>query len=168
MCRKRSSLTGAATVFALALALVPSAANAADPVTVSVLRCADEGPVTVPAGAPITLHLGGYAEGTRGLLDAALRAQTTTLEVAGPAGDTVYDLSGQWSAPFDTPFGFWESTQPDRTIDPLASGQTATVTYDITFNHPVSVLFIPVGPTGDNGPFVITEDAGAVCQIVAE
>jgi hypothetical protein len=113
------------------------------------------------------LHLGGYAEGTLGLTEAVLLAQTTTLEVAGPAGDTIYDLSDQWSAPVNTGLGFWLITQPDRTIAPLAAGQTALVTYDVSFSHPVAVLYPPVGPTGNNGPFMVTEEGPAVCQITA-
>jgi hypothetical protein len=166
---KRSKLTralcAAAGAVALAAALGAGAARAADPVLVSVLRCADEGPVTVPAGVPITLHLGGYADGTFGLINVALLAQTTTLDVSGPSGDALYDLSDQWSAPLDTGLGFWLTTQPDRTLAPLAAGQRVIVTYDIRFSHPVAVLFQPVGPTGDNGPFVITEDGPAVCEI---
>jgi hypothetical protein len=168
---KRSRLTRVACATASAVALVvalwANSARAADPVVVSVLRCADDGSVTVPAWAPITLHLGGYAEGTLGLTDAVLLAQTTTLEVAGPTGDTIYDLSDQWSAPVNTGLGFWIITQPDRAIAPLASGQTATVTYDISFSHPVAVLYPPVGPTGNNGPFMVTEEGPAVCQITA-
>jgi hypothetical protein len=168
---KRSRLTrvagAAASAVALVVAVGAGSARAADPAVVSVLRCADDGSVTVPSGAPIRLHLGGYAGGTLGLTNAVLSAQTTTLEVAGPAGDTTYDLSGQWSAPVNTGLGFWLITQPDRTIAPLAAGQTATVTYDISFSHPVAVLFEPVGPSGNNGPFVITEEGPAVCQIAA-
>jgi hypothetical protein len=163
--RRRRIACVAASAVALVAALGASAARADNPAVVSVFRCADSGSVTVPAGAPISLHLGGFADGTLGLANAVLLAQTTTLEVAGPAGDTTYDLSDQWSAPVHSDLAFWVITQPDRPIAPLAAGQTATVTYDIRFSHPVSVIFLPVGPTGNNGPFVITEEGPAVCQI---
>ena len=168
---RRASLIHVGTVAVMAVALVAalgtSPARAADPAVVSVLRCAGDGSVTVPAGAPITLHLGGYAQGDLGLMKSVLLAQTTTLEVARPGSDVTYDLSDQWSAPVNTGLGFWLITQPDRTIAPLSSGQTAIVTYDIRFDHPVAVLFPPVGSTGDNGPFVIREERPAVCQITA-
>jgi len=158
---KRFALLCAAAAFMLA----PLAGSArADSTVVSVLRCADDGSATVPAGQPVTLHLGGFAVGTYGLITDVLHSQTTTLEV----GTTRYDLSGQWSAPsFEPAFNFWEIDQPDRSLGTLTAGQTVIVTYDITFSHPVAVLFQPVGPSGDNGPFVITEDGPAVCSITA-
>jgi hypothetical protein len=94
-------------------------------------------------------------------------AYETARRRRGPVGDTIYDLSHQWSAPLDTNLGFWLITQPDRTIAAIDAGQTAVVTYDISFSHPVAVLFAPVGPTGNNGPFVITEEGPAICQITA-
>jgi len=160
--RKRSAVLCAAVT--VVLATITGSARADDSTVVSVLRCADGGSATVPAGQPITLHLGGYAVGTSGLIKNALLAQTTTLQV----GDTTYDLSSDWSAPvFDPTFNFWVTTQPDRPLGTLTAGQTVVVTYDISFSHPIAVLFPPVGSSGDNGPFVITEEGPATCAITA-
>jgi hypothetical protein len=161
---KRSTLVCTASVVAVMLALVAGPARAADS-TVSVLRCdGNDGAVTVPGGQPITLQLGGFAVGTSGLMKDVLLSQTTTLKV----GQTTYDLSGQWSTPVNDPtFNFWVIEQPNRLLGTLARGQTVLVTYDITFRHPVAILFPPVGSRGSNGPFVITEDGPAVCAITA-
>jgi hypothetical protein len=162
--RKRSILVCAACVITAAVAPLAGSARADASTVVNVLRCADPGSATVPAGQPITLQLGGYAVGTLGLMRNALRSQTTTLTI----GTTTYDLSDQWSAPFFvSAFNFWEVTQPDRLLGTLTAGQTVVVTYDITFSHPVAILFPPVGSSGDNGPFVITEDGPATCAITA-
>jgi hypothetical protein len=162
--RKRSTLVCAACLITAAVAPMAGSARADDSTVVNVLRCSDPGSATVPAGQPITLQLGGYAVGTLGLMRNALLSQTTTLKV----GTTTYDLSDQWSAPFFvSAFNFWEVTQPDRLLGTLTAGQTMVVTYDITFSHPVAILFPPVGSSGDNGPFVITEDGPATCAITA-
>jgi hypothetical protein len=163
--RKRSSLLCAASAIAVALALGAGSARAADSAVVNVLRCdGNGGATTVPASQPITLHLGGFAVGTYGLINDVLLSQTTTLKV----GNTTYDLSDQWSTPvFDPTFNFWVIAQPDRPLGTLAAGQTVVVTYDITFSHPVAILYPPVGSSGNNGPFVITEDGPAVCAITA-
>jgi hypothetical protein len=161
--RKRSTLVCAACLITAAVGPMASA-RADDSTVVNVLRCSDPGSATVPAGQTITLRLGGYAVGTLGLMTNALLSQTTTLTV----GTTTYDLSDQWSAPFFvSALNFWEVTQPDRLLGTLTAGQTMVVTYDITFSHPVAILFPPVGSSGDNGPFVITEDGPATCAITA-
>jgi hypothetical protein len=162
---RRSTLVCAASAIAIMLTLIAAPARAADSTVVSVLRCdGTGGAVAVPAGQPVTLHLGGFAVGTSGLIKDVLLSQTTTLKV----DDTTYDLSNQWSTPVYDPSGnFWVIAQPDQLLGTLVAGQTVVVTYDITFSHPVAILFPPVGPSGFNGPFVITEDGPAVCAITA-
>jgi hypothetical protein len=162
---KRFALVSALGVAAaaVAFAVVPGSAKADSSTTVSLLGCAfDTGSTTVPAG-DVTLHLGGYAEGTLGLIQNVLLAQATTLQV----GTTSYDLSNQWSAPVFNPLGFWVIRQPDFDIGTLTAGQSVTVTYDITFSRPVAVLFPPVGPSGDNGPFIIGGEGPFSCTITA-
>lgn len=163
--QKRSTLVSTAcAAIATVLALAAGSARA-DATVVNVARCdGDGGSATVPAGQSISLHLPGYAVGTHGLINDVLRSQTTTLEV----GDTTYDLSDQWSAPvFDSTFNFWLITQPDRSIGSLTAGQTVVVTFEITFSHPVTILFPPVRSSGDNGPFVITAEGPLSCAITA-
>lgn len=162
---RRSTLVCAvsAASTAVALALAVGSARAAASSTVSVLACfADGGSTTVPAG-DMTLHLGGYADGTLGLINEVLGAQTTTLQV----GDTNYDLSKRWSAPIFNPLGFWVIRQPDFDIGTIAAGRSVTVAYDITFSHPVAVLFPPVRSSGDNGPFIVGEEGPFSCTITA-
>lgn len=162
---RRSALVfaGWAAVTAVALALAAGSAGAATSSTVSVLACfADGGSTTVPAG-DVVLHLGGYADGTLGLINDVLGAQTTTLQV----GDTSYDLSKGWSAPVFNALGFWVVRQPDFDLGTIAAGQSVTVTYDITFRHPVAILFPPVGSSGDNGPFIVGEEGPFTCTITA-
>jgi hypothetical protein len=161
----RSTLISAACIAATAavLALGVGSARADGSTVVRVLGCAiNGGSTTVPAG-DVTLHLGGYAQGTYGLIENVLLAQTTTLQV----GDTTYDLSNLWSAPVLSPLGFWLITQSDRDIGTLAAGQSVTVTYNIAFSHPVSVLFPPVTSSGDNGPFIISGEGPFSCTITA-
>jgi hypothetical protein len=163
--RKRTTLVCATSAIALTLGLPSLAARAADATVVSVPQCdINGGAVTVPGGQPITLHLGGYAEGTPGLIKVVLHSQTTTLQ----AGDTTYDLSNQWSSPVYNPTSnLWVIAQPNRLLGTITAGQTVVVTYDISFSHPVAILFPPVGPSGFNGPFVITEEGPFVCAITA-
>jgi hypothetical protein len=162
---KQLTLVCAAVVAATALAFAVHAgsARADTSTTIPLLRCAFNGGSTTVAAGDVTLHLGGYADGTLGLMNVVLAAQKTTLQV----GSTTNDLSTQWSAPVFNPLGFWVIRQPDFDLGTLASGQSVTVTYDITFSHPVAILFPPVGPSGDNGPFVITEDGPYSCTITA-
>lgn len=163
---KRFALVCAACSATTALAFASGAApaRAGTSTTVGLLGCAvDAGSTTVPAGE-VALHLGGYAEGTLGLIENVLLAQTTTLTM----GATTYDLSKQWSAPFFNPLGFWEITQPNREIGTLSAGQSVTVTYDIEFSHPTAILFPPVGSSGDNGPFLSTGEGPFSCTITAK
>jgi hypothetical protein len=151
------------TAIAVTLALMAGSARADGSTIVRVVGCANSGgSVTVPAG-DVTVRVGGYAVGTYGLAEDVLLAQTTTLQV----GSTTYDLSNSWSAPIFVGPGFWLITQPNRDIGPLAAGQSVTVTYDIAFSHPVAILYPPVGSSGNNGPYIITEDGPATCTITA-
>ena len=162
---KRFTLVCAACVAATAaaLALGAGSARAGGSTLVGVLPCdGDGGSISVPAG-DVTLRLGGYANGTLGLIQNVLLAQTTTLDV----GNATYNLSNQWSTPVLSPFGFWLITQPNRDIGPLSAGQSVTVTYDIAFSNPVAVLFLPVGSSGDNGPFLSTGEGPFTCTISA-
>jgi hypothetical protein len=155
-----------ASVLAAALMNGP-AASASTGTTVSFGRCAfGSGSTTVPPG-PVSVHLGGYAEGTYGLITVVLKNQTTTLDVSGPAGDTLYDLSGSWSAPIQLDEGFWVIRQPDRSLGTLRTGQTLALTYDLKFSKPTAILYPPVGSTGFNGPFVVSEDGPYTCEVTA-
>jgi hypothetical protein len=149
----------------LALAAAVASAKAADGVIVSVTSCSrGDGTTTVPSDAPITIQGIGFAQGTAGLIQSFLIKEHTTLTVSDNT-TAVHDLSGEWSEPLMTN-GFWLTTLPDTDLGiTLAPGESVLVTYDITFNQPLLVAFPPVGPSGDNGPFLTREDGPLSCLI---
>jgi hypothetical protein len=152
----------AATIVAIGGTAAPALAT--DGVHVNAFKCAvaGGGSTTVPSGTPITIDGIGFAEGTHGLTKQFLIKQQTTLTI----GNTVDNLSNQWSDPVDTDQGFWLTQLPDTpTGISLASGQSIVVTWDIESVHPLLVAYPPVGPSGDNGPYLITEDGPASCLI---
>lgn len=155
-------------IAALAVAALMCAAQAAaatDSTVVSLSDCArDGGTTTVPTGAPITIHNLGFAAGTYGLINDFLRKERTTLTITGDASG-VYDLTSQWGAAqrLDS---FWVTRSPDTdTGITLAPGQNIIATFDITFTRPLLVAFPPVGPSGDNGPYLVGEDGPLSCAI---
>lgn len=142
----------------------PAGASANTVVNVPVCD-GDGGTMTVPSGVPITIHGNGFAQGSRGLIQDFLLKEHTTLTVSDGAA-TVYDLSREWSAPVAFSPTFWVTRLPDTDLGiSLAPGQSILVTLDIAFDRALLVAFPPVGPSGNNGPFLITEDGPASCLI---
>ncbi len=152
-------------VVALAFVAAPAtAASATTGVVVNLEDCGDNGSITVPSGESITIAGIGFAQGTYGLIKDFLLKEHTTLTISN--GTTVvYDLSNEWGAPQQSPT-FWSTRLPDTDLGiTLASGESIDVAYDITFSQPLLVAFPPVGPSGDNGPFLIREDGPLGCTI---
>jgi hypothetical protein len=119
---------------------------------------------TVPPGAPITIDNLGYAQGTYGLIKNFLLKQRTTLTISDGI-NTVYDLTSQWRAPQHIG-SLWVTRLPNtHTGITLAPGQSIVASFDITFRHPLLVAFPPVGSSGDNGPFRISEEGPISCEI---
>jgi hypothetical protein len=161
MRRKRFILAASFAAAALTLALGTGLARADGSTLVRLDTClANGGTATVPPG-DVMFHI-GYSAGTYGLISDVRAAQTSTLQV----GSSTYDISTLWSEPINLGPGFWVIRQ-DVDLGPLASGQRVTVTFDIKFSHPVTILFPPVGSSGNNGPFTITEDGPYSCTITA-
>jgi hypothetical protein len=161
-----------AGVFAIAAGLavfVAPPASADTGVVVSVVSCAfNGGSTSVPSGTPITVRGIGYAEGTYGLVHDFLLKQDTTLTVAGDT-TTVYDVSNEWSDPQKIDKGFWLTRVPNQPIGlVLAPGQTVAITWNITFSQPVLLAYPPVGPTGDNGPDLLTQDGPTTCLVTGD
>ena len=169
-------LMGALATLSLAAAAgatsVPTA-SATDTTVVRLLSCAlDTGSITVPAGSNLAVNRIGYAEGSYGLINVFLRSQTTTLTIDRNGTTSVVDLSTDWLKPEQIEGEVWWIAwlpNPMYTLDPLASGESVTLTFDEVFSHPLLIAYPPVGPTGDNGPFLNTgEDGPFSCLITAE
>lgn len=159
------ALAAASTI--AAVGATAASAPATDSVVVNVLKCAyaDGGTTTVPSGTPITIRGFGYEQGTYGLIKDFLLKQQTTLTISGTT-TTTHDLSGEWGAPYRDDQGFWQTRLPNTDLGlTLLPGQSIVATYDITFTQPLLVAYPPVGPTGDNGPYLISEDGPASCLI---
>jgi hypothetical protein len=125
------------------------------------------GTTSVPSGVPITVGGIGFAEGSYGLIENFLLKEHTTLTISD-ATTTTYDLSRAWGAPQRLDRNLWVTRLPDTsTAVTLAPGESLVATYDITTSQPLLVAFPPVGPTGDNGPFLVTEEGPISCQVTA-
>jgi hypothetical protein len=161
--RKRFTLS-AAVVLCIGLSAA-APAGATSNTVVNVFACAGgDGTMTVPSGVPITIHGNGFAQGNYGLIHDFLLKEHSTLTV-NDGTTTVYDLSSEWSAPVKSPT-FWLTSLPDTDLGILLSpGQSILVTLDITFDPALLVAFPPVGPSGNNGPFLISEEGPASCRI---
>jgi hypothetical protein len=162
------SLVGA-TVATLALAAVAgtvaSPARAAEPVVVNLGQCQDDGGAVVPAGAPVSLRLPGYAQGTYGLIVDFLLKERTTLTIVRNGTTSVVDLTSTWSAPQQLDTHFFLTREPNFDLGSLTSGESVSVTWAITFTQPLLVAYPPVGSSGDNGPFLIHAEGPISCLI---
>jgi hypothetical protein len=161
-----------ATVATLALATVASTAaspaQAAAPVIVNLLQCdADGGTAAVPAGVPVQLSLPAFAQGTHGLIVDFLLKERTTLTIAKSGTSSVVDLTRAWSAPQQLDTHFWVTREPNFDLVSLSSGESMSAVWSITFAHPLLVAYPPVGPSGDNGPFLIGSEGPLSCVITA-
>jgi hypothetical protein len=146
--------------------MVAVPASATSNSAVNVFACSGgDGTTTVSSGVPITIHGNGFAQGSFGLIHDFLLKQHTTLTLSD--GTTaVYDLSPEWSSPVKFSPTFWVTSLPDTDLGmSLNPGQSILVTLDITFDPALLVAFPPVGPSGNNGPFLISEEGPASCLI---
>lgn len=157
------------TLAAVSGAAAP-AASATDSVVVRVIGCSlNGGAVTVPSGVPIAIHGIGYAQGTQGLLRDFLLKQQTTLTIVRNETSTVYDLSDEWGPVQQLDKHNWQSGLSDIELGiSLAPGESILATWDMTFEQPLLVAYPPVGPSGENGPFLTREDGPFSCLITAE
>jgi hypothetical protein len=155
------------TLAAVGGTVVPTA-SATNPVVVGILNCAiNGGTTTVPAGVPISLRNPGWATGSYGQTRDYLLKQTTTDIIVRNGVTTVVDLTNLYSDPQQLDRNLWLTRPSDTEIGTLASGETVLVTNHIVFSSPVLVAYPPVGPSGDNGPFVVRETDDESCLITA-
>jgi hypothetical protein len=168
--KKLASVVFVALSLAAVSGVAAPAASATDSVVVRVMSCSlNGGVVTVPSGVPIAIHGIGYAQGTQGLLRDFLLKQQTTLTIVRNGTSTVYDLSGEWGPVQQLDKHNWQSWLPDIELGiSLAPGESILATWDMTFEQPLLVAYPPVGPSGENGPFLIREDGPYSCLITAE
>lgn len=157
----------ALTLAAVGGAVAPTA-SATNPVVVGILNCAiNGGTTTVPAGVPISLRNPGWATGSYGQTKDYLLKQTTTDIIVRNGVTTVVDLTNLYSDPQQLDRNLWLTRPSNTEIGTLASGETVLVTNHIVFSSPVLVAYPPVGPSGDNGPFVVRETDDESCLITA-
>jgi hypothetical protein len=150
----------------ITIAALPAAVYADSATEVNLLGCSlfEGGATTVPAGE-VSLRLPGWELGTRGLIMDFLTSQRTTLEV----GTTTVDLTSAWSDPTQLDQLDWVTRPPNYDLGTLAPGESVLVAETITITHPVMFAFPPVGPSGNNGPFLLGGLDGplASCLITA-
>ena len=94
---------------------------------------ANGGQATVPAGSTVTIRQ-RIAETRRGVLQAWLNAQTTSLSVNN--GPTL-DLTGAWTAAEQQNDGSWLTSVSSDTGVTLAAGQSLTFSFEIDLAHAV-------------------------------
>jgi hypothetical protein len=158
----------AALTFAAVGGAVAPTASATNPVVVGILNCAiNGGTTTVPAGVPISLRNPGWATGSYGQTKDYLLKQTTTDIIVRNGITTIVDLTNLYSDPQQLDRNLWLTRPSNTEIGTLASGETVFVTNHIVFSSPVLVAYPPVGPSGDNGPFVVRETDDESCLITA-
>jgi hypothetical protein len=157
----------AVSLTTLAVGAAPAAAD--DPVVVSHLGCQlfEDGHTTVPAGRDIQLRLLGFEEGNYGLIRALLGAATATLTITTDQGVTTIDETSSLVVTPDPPRD-WIARPPNYDLGVLAPGSTVTAYFTLTFRHPLAVLYPPVGPTGENGPFLTDQEDPVTCVITAD
>jgi hypothetical protein len=167
--KKRLIAALAALTLAVAGGALAPTASATDPVVVGLLTCAiNGGTTTVPAGVPISLRNPGWATGSYGQTKDYLLKQTTTDIIVRNGITTVVDLTNLYSDPQQLDRNLWLTRPSNTELGALAAGESVFVTNRVEFSSPVVVAYPPVGPTGDNGPFVLfggTEDFS--CLITA-
>ena len=159
-------VTGALATFSL-VGMAP--AHAIDPQVVSLGQCAvDGGATTVEAGVPVSLRLLAFAQGTYGLMVDFLHKERTVLTVSDAGGSTQRDLTGTWAAPQQLDAHFWLTRPANVDLGTLAAGASVLVTEQVTFDRPLLVAYPPVGPSGDNGPYLTHAEDPFSCLITAE
>lgn len=169
--RHRGARWWAASVLTSAALTVSAGAlpaSAADPVVVSHLGCQlfDDGAVTVPAGQDVQLRQLGFEEGNYGLISVLLGSATATLTLTTASGSQTIDETAALVVTPAPPRDYI-ARPPNYDLGVLAPGDTITATYTLTFSHPLAVLYPPVGPTGDNGPFLTDQEDPVTCVITA-
>jgi hypothetical protein len=107
-------------------------------VTVHVFSCTFEegGQTTVPAGSRIVL-LFGWAAKNKGLVQAFLNAQTTTISLNGAS----IDVSDSYTAIRKVPDGFFASDVRHNTGVTLSAGESLHADGTIRVSHPIPDFF---------------------------
>jgi hypothetical protein len=166
--RTAAAIAVVGSLAAIVAAAAPPAA-ATEPQVVSLAACGfGSGSIDVAAGVPISLRLPGFAEGTRGLIVDFLLKERTVLTVTAGDATRRTDLTTSWASPQQVDTHLWLTRPPNVDLGSLAPGASLAVTEEITFRHPLLVAFPPVGPSGDNGPFLTAAEDPVSCLITAE
>jgi hypothetical protein len=153
-------VTKTAAVLAIAVVAAVCASTArAGTALVGAYGCfANGGQTTVPAGSTVGITQ-GIAETRRGVLQAYLNAQSTTVSVNGGAA---VDLSAHWTAPSQQSDGSWLTRVRYDTGVTLAAGQSLTFRFEIVLNNPVPEVTggqPAFNPSGSQGVWACTVTA---------
>lgn len=138
----------------------------ADTAYVNPTNCAlfHGGQVTVPAGSTITVRQ-GFSEQTRGILQAFLNSQTSTVSVNG--GSPV-DVSDQYSTPVETAAGDFATRVVYPTGITLGAGESLTIAFTLSLRNVVPEVFNPAGGGEPGKPaFNVPGSTTFTCTVTA-
>ena len=156
----RRRLAAAALTLAAPLVLA-SPASADEPVVVNMGDgCAfnDDGSTTAPAGVPLQLRPFGFGQGTYGLIKSFLLKQVTTLVITDSTGTHEVDISDTYPDPLRVDKHLWVARPSNYDLGTLEDGESVTIGLKWEFPTPLLIAYPPVGPTGDNGPYLVHAD----------
>lgn len=165
---RRTALMAVALTLALPLLASPAHAEPA-PVLVNVLGCQllEDGQTTVDAGSDITLRLPGWAGGTYGTVRTMVNAAHAVLTIGPSSGPPrQVDVTSTITVTRESPT-FAVARPANLHLGVLSSGETVDLLYTLDFSHPFALVYPPVGPSGDNGPYLVHGEDPVVCRITA-
>ena len=150
-------------------ALAAPTVVAPEPTLVNLLGCQlfEDGATTVEPGSDVTLRLPGFASGNYGLIRVMVGAATATLGIDpgdGPAANL--DVTDTFTVTTLSPT-YVVARPANLHLGSLEPGQYVDLLYRLEFSHPVAILYPPVGPSGDNGPYLTEQEDDVACRITA-
>jgi hypothetical protein len=165
---RRTAIAAAAAALALPLLATPAHA-APEPTLVNLLGCQlfDDSMTTVDAGSDVTLRLPGWAGGNYGTVRAMVGSATAVLSLDPSSGtSTALDVTGTISITRVSPT--FVIARPDNVhLGTLSAGESVDLLYTLDFSHPFALVYPPVGPSGDNGPYLVHGEDPVTCRITA-
>lgn len=167
--RRRAAVAAVAAALALPVLTASPAQAAPEPTLVSVLGCQifDDSSTTVEAGSDVTLRIPGWEGGTYGTVRTMVDSATALLHVDTSTGThEVLDLSDTFVLTVADRHSIIARPAPVH-LGVLAPGETVDLLYTLDFSHPFALVYPPVGPSGWNGPYLVTGEDDVVCRITA-
>lgn len=165
----RLALVAASAALVLPLLSAGPAHAAAEPTLVNVLGCQllEDGLTTVEAGSDVTLRLPGWAGGNYGTVRVMVNSATAVLHIDTSTGtQQAVDVSKTFEITRLSPT-FVVARPANLHLGVLSPGETVDLLYTLHFSHPFALVYPPVGPSGDNGPYLVTGEDDVTCRITA-